>query len=105
MEKPVLGLIGGIGSGKSLVAAELARFGGRIIAGDQLGHEGLRQPEIKEEVVRRWGKEVLDENGEVNRRRDWAKKCSPTRPSAAPWKPLAVPVHRTAVPRRGGEGE
>jgi 2-phosphoglycerate kinase len=43
MPKPILGLIGGIGSGKSLVAAELARLGGRIIAGDQLGHEGLRK--------------------------------------------------------------
>lgn len=69
MSKPILGLIGGIGGGKSLVAAELARRGGRVIAGDLLGHEGLRQPEIKAEVVRRWGKDVLDENGEVNRRR------------------------------------
>jgi dephospho-CoA kinase len=67
--KPVVGLIGGIGSGKSRVAAEFARRGGVIIAGDQLGHEALRQPSVKDQVVRRWGKDVLDENGEIDRRK------------------------------------
>ena len=68
MHKPVLGLIGGIGSGKSRVAAELVRHGGAIIAGDHLGHEGLRQADIKARVVERWGKGILDDEGEVNRR-------------------------------------
>ncbi|MBY0522948.1 MAG: dephospho-CoA kinase [Gemmataceae bacterium] len=71
--KPVLGLIGGIGSGKSHVAAEFAKHGGHLISGDQLGHEALRQPDIKEQVVRRWGREVLDDNGEIVRRRVGAK--------------------------------
>jgi dephospho-CoA kinase len=66
--KPVVGLIGGIGSGKSRVAAEFARLGAVIIAGDQLGHEALRQPAVKEQVVRRWGAGVLDEKGEIDRR-------------------------------------
>jgi dephospho-CoA kinase len=69
LKKPVLGLIGGIGSGKTQVAAELARHGGRVISGDQLGHEGLRQPALREQVIRRWGPGVLDEHGEVVRRR------------------------------------
>lgn len=63
----VLGLIGGIGSGKSLVAAELAKHGGRIVSGDQAGHEALRQPDIKEQVVKRWGSQLLDEHGEIKR--------------------------------------
>lgn len=67
--KLVLGLIGGIGSGKSLVAAELVKHGGHLIAADQLGHEALAQPDIKQEVVRRWGPDVLDEKGAVIRRR------------------------------------
>jgi dephospho-CoA kinase len=67
--KPVVGLIGGIGSGKSRVSAEFARRGARVIAGDQLGHEALRQPEIKARVVGRWGEGILDEQGEVNRRK------------------------------------
>ena len=48
--KPVLGLIGGIGSGKSLVAEMFRRRGAQVISGDQLGHEALRQPEILAEV-------------------------------------------------------
>jgi dephospho-CoA kinase len=69
MGKLVIGLIGGIGSGKSLVAAELARRGAVIVAGDQLGHQALRQPAVKEQVVRRWGPGVLDEPGEIDRRK------------------------------------
>ncbi len=67
--KPVIGLIGGIGSGKSRVAAEFARRGAVIIAGDQLGHDALRQPAVKEQVVGRWGTTVLDESGDIDRRK------------------------------------
>ena len=67
--KPVVALIGGIGSGKSRIAAELVRRGGYVIPGDQLGHEALRQPHIRAEVVRRWGSEVLDAAGEVDRKK------------------------------------
>jgi dephospho-CoA kinase len=56
-----------MGSGKSTVAAEFIRRGGRLISGDQLGHEALRQPEVRDEVVRRWGREVLDPDGQVSR--------------------------------------
>jgi len=66
--KPVVGLIGGIGSGKSLVAGEFRRLGAQVISGDALGHEGLRQPDLREAVVRRWGGEALGPDGEVNRR-------------------------------------
>ena len=67
--KAVIGLIGGIGSGKSRVAAAFAARGGRVIAGDELAHQALRQPAIREQIVRRWGRQVLDEKGEINRRR------------------------------------
>jgi dephospho-CoA kinase len=67
--KPVIGLVGGIGSGKSTVAAAFARPGGRVSVADALGHEALRQPEIKEQVVARWGSDVLDDAGEVDRRK------------------------------------
>jgi dephospho-CoA kinase len=66
--KPVLGLIGGIGSGKSQVAAAFARRGAKIIAGDELAHEALRQPEVKDQVARRWGPDLINETGEVRRR-------------------------------------
>jgi dephospho-CoA kinase len=65
----VIGLIGGIGSGKSEVAAAFARHGAVVVSGDLAGHEALRQPEIKEKVLHRWGRELLDENGEVRRKK------------------------------------
>jgi dephospho-CoA kinase len=65
----MIGLVGGIGSGKSVVAAALARRGGFVIAGDVLGHEALRQPAIRDRVVERWGRALLNEEGEVERGR------------------------------------
>jgi dephospho-CoA kinase len=58
-----------MGSGKSLVAELFARRGARVISGDQLGHEALRQPAIRDRVVERWGQGVLDEQGTIDRRR------------------------------------
>jgi dephospho-CoA kinase len=69
MSPPVVGIIGGIGSGKSLVAAEFAAHGGHLIAADQLGHEALRQPDIKARVVARWGETLLDATGQIDRKR------------------------------------
>jgi dephospho-CoA kinase len=66
--KPVIGLVGGIGSGKSLVAAAFAKHGGRVISGDVLGHEALRQPDLKQRIVEHWGAGVLDSQGEIDRR-------------------------------------
>jgi dephospho-CoA kinase len=66
--KLVIGLIGGIGSGKSQVAAAFARHGAHIISGDQLGQAALQQPDKIEQIVKRWGKGVLNERGDINRR-------------------------------------
>jgi dephospho-CoA kinase len=68
MAKLVIGLIGGIGSGKSRVAAEFARHGAVVISGDQLGHEALRQTDIRDRVVEHWGAGVLDAQGQIDRR-------------------------------------
>ena len=67
MRKTIIGLIGGLGSGKSRVAAELEKYGARVINADALGHEALRQQDIREQLAKRWGKEVLDDHGEIIR--------------------------------------
>src|SRR5258708_652860 len=67
--KPIVGLVGGIGSGKTQVAAALARAGARVISADELAHEALRQPDVRERIISRWGPHLLDEHGEVQRRR------------------------------------
>jgi dephospho-CoA kinase len=67
--KLVIGLIGGMGSGKSAVAAELARHGACVISGDRLGHEALEQPEIKKALIERWGNGIFGADGRIDRSR------------------------------------
>ncbi|MGO9467771.1 MAG: dephospho-CoA kinase [Isosphaeraceae bacterium] len=57
---PVIGLIGGIGSGKSAVAAILAARGGVVIDADSVGHELLTDPEVRDQIVARFGDSILD---------------------------------------------
>ena len=63
----VIGLIGGIGSGKSRVAAQFRREGALVIVGDKLGHEALHQDDIKAQLQSQWGNDILAETGEVSR--------------------------------------
>jgi dephospho-CoA kinase len=64
----VVGLAGGIASGKSLVASMLAELGARVLNADEINHEVLQEPAIVREVVANWGEEVLNERGELDRR-------------------------------------
>jgi dephospho-CoA kinase len=66
--KPVVGLIGAIGAGKSSVAKCLAARGGFVIDADALGHEALRQPEVIAALVKRWGESVRKPDGSLDRR-------------------------------------
>ena len=79
---PVIGLVGGIGSGKSQVSAALARRGGRVVAGDPLGHEALRQPEIRDRLIALWGPGILDAAGQVDRRKVGALDVLPAHTAA-----------------------
>ena len=66
---PTIGIVGGIGSGKSTVALALQELGGFIVNGDSLGHEALCSPGIKEKLIDHWGNAVFDASGEVDRRK------------------------------------
>jgi dephospho-CoA kinase len=52
-----------------VVAETLESLGCHLIDADQLGHEALQQPAIREQVVKHFGAAILDANGEINRRR------------------------------------
>lgn len=63
----IIGLVGGVASGKSAVAAALARRGAVVFDADQLAHRVLDEPEVRDALVARWGPEVLDPHGRISR--------------------------------------
>ncbi len=64
------GLTGGLASGKSFVGAALGKLGCHVIKADELGHEVLRPGgEAYEATVAEFGREILDDDGAINRRR------------------------------------
>ena len=66
--KPILGLVGAIGAGKSTAAELLAARGGAVVDADAVGHDALDRPEIRERIAARWGN-VLRADGRVDRRK------------------------------------
>jgi len=64
----VIGLLGGIGSGKSAVAALFAEQGAEVVDADRLAHEALRTGSLRAQVAARFGQDVLGSDGEVDRR-------------------------------------
>lgn len=65
----IIGLTGGIGSGKSTAAGFLAELGAVVVDLDKTGHEVLRHGEIRKKLVNEFGGEILDGNGEIDRSR------------------------------------
>lgn len=64
----VIGLTGGIASGKSLVSRTLNGFGLTVVDADDIGREIMgRDGLVKQDVVKTFGKGVLTEEGEINR--------------------------------------
>jgi dephospho-CoA kinase len=67
---PVIGLTGGIGSGKSTVARRLGALGARIIDADRVGHEVLEPgAEAYDPVLHTFGREILDSSGRIDRKK------------------------------------
>jgi len=64
----IAGLSGGIGSGKSTVAALLAELGARVIDADAIVHE-LQAPEspLLAELAEAFGSDILDASGALDR--------------------------------------
>lgn len=64
----IIGLTGGIASGKSSAAAILAKMGVRVIDADQLSRLVVMPGEVAyEAIVREFGTEILNEDRTINR--------------------------------------
>ena len=65
----VIGLAGGIGTGKSEVARILGELGAAVLEADRMGHAVyLPDTDGFREVVATFGDDVVGENGEIDRR-------------------------------------
>jgi dephospho-CoA kinase len=65
-----IGLTGGVACGKSTVAKLFAELGAQVIDADHIVHDLYRKGEaVHDELVKRFGKGILDADGEIDRRR------------------------------------
>jgi len=62
-----IGVVGGIASGKTQVAKCFEQLGLTRLDGDVTGHEVLKQSEVKAALRERWGDQIIDSNGEIDR--------------------------------------
>ncbi len=64
----VVGIVGGIGSGKSYLARLFQSRGSAVIDADQLGHEVLTRPMVARQLSQLFGQQILAEDGTIQRR-------------------------------------
>ncbi len=63
-----VGLTGGIAAGKSVVGEMFVALGAHLVQADRIAHSLMQPGEaVYNEVVRHFGREILDSNGSINR--------------------------------------
>ena len=69
-KKKIIGITGGIASGKSTVVAEIRKHGYQVIDADQVVHELQAKGGKLYQALCNWlGSEILQENGELDRKK------------------------------------
>ena len=63
----LVGITGQIASGKTSVARMYKEMGAFLIDADKIGHKLLKDSEIKKQLVKEFGEEILDDDNEVIR--------------------------------------
>jgi len=68
-KKPIIGILGGIASGKSAVAAQFAMLGCKVIDADDIVHKLLRDDTVKDRIVASFGREILNSAGQIDHKK------------------------------------
>ena len=63
----ILGILGGIGSGKSTVTGMFAALGANTLDADAIAHELIEKEEAKATLRQWWGDEIITAEGKVDR--------------------------------------
>lgn len=64
---PIIGLAGGVGSGKSRVAQAFASIGCVVSDSDVSGKRALTREDVKRKLIDRWGDRILSSDGQLDR--------------------------------------
>ncbi len=68
MPSKVIGLTGGIGSGKSTVSNFLKMWGYLVLDADEIARNVTKQADVIEQIVCEFGDDVLAKNGQIDRK-------------------------------------
>ncbi|MDI6732563.1 MAG: dephospho-CoA kinase [Planctomycetota bacterium] len=70
MKPIVIGLTGGIGSGKTYVGRVWNRLGAKLISADKIAHQVLLKPAVKKALLKLYGTAIIDgKSKRINRRK------------------------------------
>lgn len=64
----IVGIVGGIASGKTCAAQLFREHGAVVLDADKIGHQVLRETEIRKAAEKRWGKGIIDAEGQIDRK-------------------------------------
>jgi dephospho-CoA kinase len=64
---PLVGIVGGVGAGKSSVVRNVKSLRLHFIDADRIGHDQLTVKKIKDQIVKTFGTQVLDSSGDISR--------------------------------------
>lgn len=88
----VIGVTGGLGSGKTSVCRLFEAHGARVIEADRTGREVVEDPDVLEALIVAFGEDIVDDSGRLNRRRlgqrAFADAASNERLNRIVWPPL-----------------
>lgn len=63
----IIGILGGVASGKSLATQYLRELGAAVLDGDRAGHDALREPDVVAAARQRWGEGIVIPPGQIDR--------------------------------------
>jgi dephospho-CoA kinase len=63
----IIGVTGGVASGKSTVARKLEGLGAVVLDADRAAHEALRLPQVEAAARQRWGERIFGPDGRIDR--------------------------------------
>jgi len=68
-KKAIIGITGGMCSGKTAVAKEFERLGCNVIDADEIAHKYLDKTSVKSKIIAGFGKEIINPDSSINRKK------------------------------------